>query len=247
MTVPLSSCEGPNGAPGPLAARALVGPTVGPLALPLHVATSVTTALFDEPMLHRRLSSFPCLGRLLMHLSPCRTERSTFPSLPSTTTAVPLTAAGECHPFLSSCLAAMRWPISCCSAGAPKLSEACGEDLPWFWPMLAHLRPCHRGRRALRDGATCAPAASAPCPVGRPHTVLGHASQAVSTLLAWASGPRYIVYAGPHMAFTPLARSGMEIPFLFLFGLNSSSIFKNSYLSIQSSKNHETSSAGFVN
>jgi hypothetical protein len=44
-------------------------------------------------------------------------------------------------------------------------------------------------------------------------------------------------------AFGPLARAKIRIPFLFGFGLN----FENSYLPVQSSKNHETNSVGFIN
>jgi hypothetical protein len=47
---------------------------------------------------------------------------------------------------------------------------------------------------------------------------------------------------GRMAAFSPLARAKIEIPFLFSFGLNLSLNFENPYLSVQSSKNHETSS-----
>jgi hypothetical protein len=59
----------------------------------------------------------------------------------------------------------------------------------------------------------------------------GHIEQA-SALLAWAT----------HASFGPLAQRGIEIHFLFSFSLNSTSNFENSYLSIQSCKNIETSS-----
>jgi hypothetical protein len=46
--------------------------------------------------------------------------------------------------------------------------------------------------------------------------------------------------------FRPSGTVLNRILFLFLFGLNSSLNFENSYLSIQSSKNHETSSVSFL-
>jgi hypothetical protein len=52
---------------------------------------------------------------------------------------------------------------------------------------------------------------------------------------------------GRMAAFGPLARAKIRIPFLFSFGLNSSLKFENSYLPVQSSKNHETDSIGFIN
>jgi hypothetical protein len=42
--------------------------------------------------------------------------------------------------------------------------------------------------------------------------------------------------------FSPLAIAKIEIPFLFSSGLNLSLNFENSYLPVQSSKNHETNS-----
>jgi hypothetical protein len=50
----------------------------------------------------------------------------------------------------------------------------------------------------------------------------------------------------PHTGFSPLAVGFKENLFHFSFGLNSSLNFKNSYLSVQYSKNHEISSVGFV-
>jgi hypothetical protein len=46
--------------------------------------------------------------------------------------------------------------------------------------------------------------------------------------------------------FGTLARWDLEIPFLLCFGLNSSLKFENSYPSVESSKNHETSFVSFL-
>jgi hypothetical protein len=54
------------------------------------------------------------------------------------------------------------------------------------------------------------------------------------------------VRVGRMATFGPLARAEIEKPFLFCFGLNSNLNLKNSYLPVQSSKNHETSSVGFI-
>jgi hypothetical protein len=50
----------------------------------------------------------------------------------------------------------------------------------------------------------------------------------------------------PHGHFWPVGQILNENFFQFHFGLNSSLNFENSYISIQSSKNHETNSVGFV-
>jgi hypothetical protein len=58
-----------------------------------------------------------------------------------------------------------------------------------------------------------------------------------SLLFAWAA----------HATFGPVASWKIEFLLIFHFGLNSSLIFGNSYISVQSFKNHKTSSVGFIN
>jgi hypothetical protein len=51
---------------------------------------------------------------------------------------------------------------------------------------------------------------------------------------------------GPRSGFGPVAGLIRKIHFLFYFGFSLNSNFENLYLNIQSSKNYEISSIGFV-
>jgi hypothetical protein len=70
--------------------------------------------------------------------------------------------------------------------------------------------------------------------VGWPHALGPRLAQ-------WPCQASWVAVRMGHVAtFSPLASWELEIPFLFCFGLNSNLNLKNSYLSDQSSKNHET-------
>jgi hypothetical protein len=61
------------------------------------------------------------------------------------------------------------------------------------------------------------------------------------------SEPRCRCRSGPRRHFRPVGQNQIEILFLFCFGLNSSLNLKISYVSVQSPKNHETSSIILLN
>jgi hypothetical protein len=80
----------------------------------------------------------------------------------------------------------------------------------------------------------------APCHVG-------HASQVTDGIVGRASRLHCAVLVGCLVTFGPFASFELKYLFIFCFGLKSNLNFENPYLSVQSSKTHETSSVSFLN
>jgi hypothetical protein len=114
-----------------------------------------------------------------------------------------------------------------------------GEHVLLSWEALTCRQPCHTVRSACR----CCARVSA-------MRALCHAPWAcpIARGLREPCWPGCEPIAGMgHIAtFGPMAWDSNRIPFLFPFVFNSSLNFENPYLSVQSSKNHETSSVSFV-
>jgi hypothetical protein len=114
--------------------------------------------------------------------------------------------------------------------------EARGEDLPQVRSLWAHRRPCHTARSGCAHRVERALWLRKSAPCGPTSRCLGPRQAGERTSASWAA-----------RGFRPVGPMGIEISFLFLFGLNSNSKFENSCLPVESSKNHETSSVGFIN
>jgi hypothetical protein len=134
---------------------------------------------------------------------------------------------------------------SCCRAGALKVKQATGGHLVAGWANSAHRRPRRRSHPACTLSSGAARRARSRLhgcsAMDRPSAVwAAHRPGCAGTVAV----PGRLCYCahGPHTGFSLLARGKIKFSFLFLFSLN----FENSYLSVQSSKNYETSSIGFI-
>jgi hypothetical protein len=137
----------------------------------------------------------------------------------------------------------VSWFPSCCQAAALWSEERACEHLIIWQSATTRCRPrevtgvrVHCAPRVHAKRLTHVPAAT---PMGRPGIMMareGHSTAAKSASRSWAT-----------RRFRPSGIVLNRIPFLFRSGLNSSLNLKKSYLPIQSSKNHETSSVGFKN
>jgi hypothetical protein len=118
------------------------------------------------------------------------------------------------------------------------------------WNTIAHQGLCHVARSLSYHRARMSSRALQPLTGSAPHELASCHLGPRQLGRAWHCWPRLV----GHTTLCMLGRAGMqpsgrdsnEIPFYFPFRLNSYLNFENSYLSVQSSKNSEISSIGFV-
>jgi hypothetical protein len=103
--------------------------------------------------------------------------------------------------------------------------------------MVMHARCVLRARSSRKRRCARGPAS---CHFGPQSLFRGH-------LLVQAQQAAHALCAIGEAGMQPSGRDSNRNPFHFPFGLNSSLNFVDSYLSVQSSKNHETGSVGFIN
>jgi hypothetical protein len=178
--------------------------------------------LIGEPLLKRIPSTSLCRGVLLMFPHPCRIDWSHLPTTTSLSSRRnTIAAAGEPPSTLLS-------PLDLSSSS--KAYRAMRHE-PWMLIVNSCSPVDHRSRPT--GWAT-------PCRA----PLLGWASQAECHY--WAGLAGCAVALGRALEYILVARGLNEIPFHFPFGLNSSLNLENSYLSVQSSQNHETNFVGFL-
>jgi hypothetical protein len=152
--------------------------------------------------------------------------------------------AGEHHPSSLPCLGDARWSLSYCRAGASRYEETSGVHLVTVWSFVASCR-LHQVTVVHTQSGARVRHALVSCPQAGP-VIVRPGSRSCVASFGWApSRPWEHCSIGSRAGFGPLAEGFIEILFHFSFSLNSTLNFKNSYLSVQCSKNYEIGSVGF--
>jgi hypothetical protein len=83
-------------------------------------------------------------------------------------------------------------------------------------------------------------------PLGPISLAMGHTGPVLFSSVAWPRQAECALCVWPALRFWPSGRFKLENPFSICFGFSINSNFENLYLNIQSSKNYEISSVGFI-
>jgi hypothetical protein len=166
---------------------------------------------------------------------------------------------------LSPAFLITNWSFQPCQAGSPCALGAHGEDLAVDRLVAARYRSRRGGSRCTHRWLLAEPrmlqnVTRALCP-GLLHWLVGHTSRspicAGQSARCVSQAERFSAVAGLQQAeltlraraglgFSPEAVFDLKFPFLFFIQFLRNSNFTNLYLNIQSSKNYESSSVGFI-